>query len=95
MQLARFTQGADNRVQAFKREPIAGDYGTSTWVRPSSLLKSSGRKLQAQGIKEFAWKGISDVGSFGRLTHHKDKLFIEREQKRQDEMKSDNLPCGI
>ena len=93
LNVARFTQGPH------RKEPNMDSDYNCRWVQPSSLLggqgRSSSQMSRAVGIKEFAWKGMPSDTDVGRLTHHLDKKFIEKDLKRQREMPSDNLPCGI
>ena len=62
--------------------------------RPASILDQIGNGRVAKGIKEYAWKGVP-ADNDGRMTHHYDKKFVEAWEKRQQDMKSDGLPCNV
>ena len=88
--VARYQGGSTNeqqfnqnssQVAPYKQEPITSDYNGNTFVRTSSLLKSHGYAPQARAIKEFAWKGVRDP-STGRILHHRDKFFVDRDNQR-------------
>ena len=77
-----------------KREAV-NDYNYASWIPQSSLLDSMGRKTKAAGIKDYAWKGMPSEVDKNHMTHHYDSKFLADDKKRQDSIKSDNLPCGV
>lgn len=69
-------------------------YQVGTYVQNSSLLRSSDSPPTAKGIKDFAWRGIQE-GITGRFVHHKDKRFLARVKRHEEQIVSDKLPCAV
>ena len=62
-------------------------------IKAASILGKS-QEVNVRGIKEHAWLGVP-ADSDGRLIHHQSRDFLERFDRRYDEIKSDGLPCNV
>ena len=79
MQLAKYTNAG--KTVPYKKEPVS-DYNQSTFFAPQgSLLDSVGKRSNALGIKDYAWKGIPSETNSNHYTHHYDKKFLEQQRK--------------
>ena len=81
MQLVKLTDGGAVALNK-GRMPVSDYNCSSTWVRQGSLLDKIGTRSKAEGIKEHAWQGIASEVDEKRLTHHKDRHFIDQDRKR-------------
>ena len=96
MKIARLTHGDQLRQFNRSQQQKQGDeiHQVDTYVHNSGLFPSSGGPALAKGIKDFAWKGIREA-STGQYVHHRDKRFLARCKKHEEQIVSDKLPCAI